>query len=116
MAEDGPIRLFIDEDMWLGLAAALRERGFDAIHVYEVARGSLKDREQMAFAIQQRRAILTHNKRHYIPFAADYYRADKVHYGILVIDQLRRGELLRRVEAFLRQHHANQVKNQVWFL
>jgi len=32
------------------------------------------------------------------------------------IDQLRRGELLRRVEAFLKQHQANQVKNQVWFL
>jgi len=65
MAEDEPIRLFIDEDVWLGLAAALRDRGFDAVHVCEVARGGLEDREQMAFAIQQRRAILTHNKRHY---------------------------------------------------
>jgi predicted nuclease of predicted toxin-antitoxin system len=116
MAEHEPIRLFIDEDVWLGLAAALRERGFDAIHVYEVARGSLNDREQMAFAVQQQRAILTHNKRHYIPLVAEYYWADKVHYGILVIAQLPRGELLRRVEAFLRQHQANQVRNQVWFL
>lgn len=67
MVEDEPIRLLIDEDVWLGLAAALRERG-------------------------------------------------KVHYGILVVDQLPRGELLRRVEAFLRQHQAMQVKNRVWFL
>ena len=44
MAEDEPIRLFIDEDVWLGLAAALRERGFDVIHAYEVARGSLKEK------------------------------------------------------------------------
>lgn len=35
---------------------------------------------------------------------------------ILVTDQLPRGELLRRVEAFLWQHQANQVKNQIWFL
>ena len=116
MAEHEPIRLFIDEDVWLGLAAALRERGFDAIHVYEVARDSLNDREQIAFAVQQQRAILTHNKRHYIPFVAEYYWAGKVHHGILVIAQLPRGELLRRVETFLQQHQANQVKNQIWFL
>lgn len=116
MAGDNPIRLFIDDDVWLGLAAALRERGFDAVHVYEVAQGSLSDKEQMAFAIQQRRAMLTHNKRHYIPFVAEYYWAGKEHYGILVIAQLTRSELLRRVETFLQQHQTSQVKNQVWFL
>jgi len=116
MAEHEPIRLFIDEDVWLGLAAALRDRGFDAIHVYEIARGSLNDREQMAFAVQQQRAILTHNKRHCIPFVAEYYWADKGHYGILVVAQLPRGELLRRVETFLQQHQADKIKNQVWFL
>lgn len=116
MAAEDPIRLFIDEDVWLGLTAALRERGFDTVHVYEVARDSLSDREQLTFAIQQRRAILTHNKRHYIPLVAEYYWAGKEHYGILVIAQLPRGELLRRVEAFLQQHQASQIKNQVWFL
>jgi len=116
MAEDNPIRLFVDEDVWLGLAAALQERGFDAVHVYEVGRGNLSDREQMDFAIQQRRAILTHNKRHYIPFVAEYYWAGKEHCGILVVAQLPRGELLRRVEAFLQQHQADEITNQVWFL
>ena len=114
--EENLIRLLIDEDVWLGLAAALREKGFDAIHVYEVGRGSLNDREQMAFAVQQRRAVLTHNKRHYIPFVAEYYWAGKIHYGVLVIDQLPRGELLRQVEAFLQNHQASKIKNQVWFL
>jgi predicted nuclease of predicted toxin-antitoxin system len=116
MEEENIIRLFLDEDVWLGLAEALRERGFDAVHVYEAARGSLNDREQMAFAIQQRRAILTHNKRHYIPFIAEYYWAGKEHYGILVIAQLSRGELLQRVEAFLQQHQASKIRNQLWFL
>ena len=116
MDEENIIRLFLDEDVWLGLAEALRQRDFDAVHVYEVARGSLNDREQMAFAVQQRRAILTHNKRHYIPLVAEYYWAGKEHSGILVIAQLSRGELLRRVEAFLQQRQASKIRNQVWFL
>ena len=116
MTEENAIRLFLDEDVWLGLAAVLRERDVDVIHVYEVDRAGLSDREQAAFAIQQQRAILSHNKRDYIPFAAEYYWADREHYGILVIDQLPRGELLQRVLAFLQEHNASQVKNQVWFL
>lgn len=116
MTEEKNIRLFLDEDVWLGLAAALREKNFDVIHVYEVDRGSLSDREQASFAIQQQRAILTHNKRDYIPFAAEYYWAGEEHYGILVIDQLPRGELLRRVEIFLQEHRPGKLKNQVWFL
>jgi hypothetical protein len=30
------IRLFLDEDVWPGLAPLLRERGFDVAHAYEV--------------------------------------------------------------------------------
>lgn len=71
MTTKDTIRLLLDEDVWLGLAAALRGKNFDVIHVYEVDRGSLSDREQASFAIQQQRAILTHNKRDYIPFVAD---------------------------------------------
>ncbi len=116
MAEEDIIRLFLDEDVWLGLAEALRERGFDAVHVYEVDRGSLNDREQMAFAVQQRRAILTHNKRHYIPLVAEYYWEGKEHDGILVTAQLARGDLWRRVDACLQQSQASKIRNQVWFL
>ena len=70
--------LFLDEDVWLGLAEALREERFDVVHVYEVDRGSLSEREQISFAIQQQRAILTHNKRDYIPFVADIGRGKNI--------------------------------------
>jgi len=32
------IRLLIDEDVWDGLAAALREAGYDAVSVAEIGR------------------------------------------------------------------------------
>ncbi len=39
------IRLYLDEDVWEGLAAALRESGFDVMHTYEVGRGGASDPE-----------------------------------------------------------------------
>ena len=37
--------LLLDEDVWPGLAATLRERGFDAVSVHELDRGGLSDAE-----------------------------------------------------------------------
>jgi hypothetical protein len=37
------IRLFLDEDVWPGLAVVLREHGFDVMHAYEVERGGMSD-------------------------------------------------------------------------
>jgi hypothetical protein len=37
------IRLFLDEDVWPGLAVALREYGFDVVHAYEMERGGTPD-------------------------------------------------------------------------
>ena len=54
------IRLFLDEDVWPGLAVALREYGFDVVHAYEMERGGIPDADQLAYAAQERRTILTH--------------------------------------------------------
>jgi predicted nuclease of predicted toxin-antitoxin system len=63
------IRLFLDEDVWPGLAVVLRERGFDVVHAYEVERGGMPDADQLAYSAQEGRAILTHNTK---DFAADH--------------------------------------------
>ena len=57
------IRLFIDEDVWNGLAAALREAGYDAVSVAESRRRGFSDKDQLAYAVAERRAVLTHMRR-----------------------------------------------------
>jgi hypothetical protein len=66
------IRLLLDEDVRPLLAQTLRQRGFDAKHVDELKRSGLSDPEQLAFAVKQRRAILTHNVRHYVLLDREY--------------------------------------------
>jgi len=59
--ERSAARLLLAEHIWEGLAAALRELGFDAVHVYEVQRGGVDDEAQLEYAAQTGRAILTFN-------------------------------------------------------
>ena len=110
------IRLLIDEDVRPLLAATLRQRGFDARHVDELRRSGLSDAEQLDFAAKQRRAIVTHNIRHYVLLDREYHAKKQVHYGILVCDQVPFRELLRRAMRCLSRKSDAEIRNQVVWL
>jgi hypothetical protein len=97
MTEAESIRLYIDEDVWGGLAKALREHGYEALDVHEAKREALSDEEQLTFAVLEKRAVLSPNKKHFIPLAIEWWHAGQPHYGIVVSVHLEPGELLRRV-------------------
>lgn len=58
--------LLLDEDVRLGLAEILRERGYDVVHVLEEGQAGRSDDDQLAYAVTQGRTILTHNIRDYL--------------------------------------------------
>ncbi|MEE8190940.1 MAG: DUF5615 family PIN-like protein [Candidatus Scalindua sediminis] len=109
------ISLFLDEDVRVLLGRVLRERGFDVYHVLERGRKGKSDREQLAYAIKHKRAILTHNIRDYIKLAKSYQEQDKHHYGIIVSHHLQFRELLKRTLKFLSSHSKDDLKNRfIW--
>ena len=112
----GAIRLLLDEDVRLLLAQILRERGFDAQHVVELKRDGLSDAEQLAFAVKQRRAILTHNIRHFVLLDREFRHDGKSHYGILLSDQVPFRDLLRRTLRCLGQKSEERIRSQVIWL
>ncbi|MGH7960840.1 MAG: DUF5615 family PIN-like protein [Candidatus Binatia bacterium] len=110
------IALFLDEDVRVLLAEILRQRGYEAIHVSEVNREGKSDPEQLAYAVSQERAILTHNIRDYLLLDRTYQARGKEHYGIIVSDQVPLRELLRRTLRCLSRYTAEQIHNQVIWL
>jgi predicted nuclease of predicted toxin-antitoxin system len=107
------IKLLLDEDVWLGLAAALREQGFDVTHVNELERKGLSDAKQLAYAAQSSRAILTHNAKDFVPLAVSYFFEERPHAGVIITPQLAKGELSRRVLTLLRALAAEEITNTV---
>lgn len=110
------IRLYLDEDVWPGLAVALREQGYDIVHAYEVDRGGLTDEEQLAYAASEDRTLLTHNSRDFAPLVVDYFFREQPHAGVILAEQLERGELIRRTHSLLRSVSAEEIKDGLRFL
>jgi predicted nuclease of predicted toxin-antitoxin system len=110
------ITLFLDEDVRPLLAEILRQRGYDATHVLEVNRAGKSDLEQLAYAVSQGRAVLTHNIRDYLLLDRQYRDQGKEHYGIIVSDQVPLRELLRRTLRCLSRYTTEEVRNQVIWL
>lgn len=110
------LALLLDEDVRVLLAVALRERGYDAVHVLEADRGGRSDPAQLAYAVAQRRAILTHNIRDFVVLDRKYRAAGKAHCGIIVSDQIPLRELLRRTLRGLSQYSAESAGNQLIWL
>jgi predicted nuclease of predicted toxin-antitoxin system len=110
------ITLLLDEDVRPILGEILRQRGYDAIHVLDAGRTGKSDAEQLAYAVSQRRTILTHNIRHFRLLNQRYHEEGTQHFGILLSAQVPLRNLLRRALRFLGRHTAENVRNNVFWL
>jgi predicted nuclease of predicted toxin-antitoxin system len=110
------IKLYLDEDVWVGLAAALRAAGYDVICASEVGRKGIDDEAQLAFAIAEGRAILTHNIQDFAPLARLYAEQGLSHPGIIVAAQFDKRKLLRRTLALLNSLTPEQLANTLRFV
>jgi predicted nuclease of predicted toxin-antitoxin system len=109
-------KIYIDEDVHDGLAAALRREGFDAISAREAGRKQASDLEQLEFATSEGRAILSFNIADYEALAEQYFLEGKEHCGIIVSPRRYFRELLHRLLKLLHQVEDTDLKNQLWYL
>jgi predicted nuclease of predicted toxin-antitoxin system len=109
-------RLLLDENVQLDLAVALRNRGFDVLHVQEVDRKGRSDPEQLLLAVQQERCILTFNIKDFVPLHNSCVTSNQEHWGIILSEERPIGELLRRTLFLLTTTSAEALKNQIHFL
>jgi hypothetical protein len=105
------IRLYTDEMIHAGLAAALRRLGYDAESCEEAGRSNqgIPDPAQLAYATHDGRAILTFNIGDFVRLDAQAKAAGDSHAGIIVSPAIESfSELLRRV-----RHHLDTYPPEV---
>lgn len=110
------IKLLLDEDVWVGLAEALRQAGYDTVTVTDLKRRGLSDVEQLAFAANAGRAIITHNVQDFAPLAMHYFEQERPHAGIIAARQMEKGQLLRRTLALLETVTPETLANTLRFV
>ena len=105
------IKLYIDEDLTDRLAVALRSRGYDVISAHEVNMRGKTDKEQLEFAVKNKRVILTRNVKHFVALQREYFKHGLLHNGILVTDYLSLKELIRRIIRFLNRKTMSEMES-----
>jgi uncharacterized protein with PIN domain len=109
------LRFYTDEDVTDLLARSLRSRGFDVVSAHEAELRGVPDAEQLVFATQQGRAILTFNVRDFVELHRRVLDVGDQHAGIVVSTQIALPELLRRMVRLLDDLHGSDMHNRlVW--
>jgi hypothetical protein len=111
-----PPRLHLNEHLSPRLAAQLRKHGFDVTTSQELGMLSATDDEQLAYAIAERRAIVTFNVRDFSPRHDRYMAEHKEHWGIIFSTREPIGVLLHRLLRLLNSVSAEELKNQTSWL
>jgi predicted nuclease of predicted toxin-antitoxin system len=103
------IELYLDEDVSVLVAVLLRVRGFTALTTHEVGRKQSDDEAQLAYAVSQRRTMLTHNRDDFERLAQEYFAAGRKHYGIIIAVRRPPQEIVMRLMTILNQMTAHEM-------
>jgi len=110
-------RLYFDEDADARLAASLKQRGYDVETTVDVGRLEASDEQQLRYAADQQRVLVTHNIRHFSTLHSQWMAGHRQHWGIVIlIGQSAIGLWLRRLERLLNRFSAEELRNGLFFL
>ena len=99
------------------LARILRARGEDAVSAHEAGKLGIADSDQLAYATELGRAIVTSNAADFIRLAREWFDLGRPHAGIIVpyrqISRPELGETMRAVLRLLTAVDAESLYNTV---
>lgn len=107
------IALYLDEDVNVLVAALLRSRGYDVQTTREAGRLTTDDAAQLAYAVVQQRALLTHNRADFETLHRLYMDSGQHHSGIILAVRRPPHVLARRLLSILDQVTAEEMRDQL---
>jgi predicted nuclease of predicted toxin-antitoxin system len=110
------IELYLDEDVDILVAELLKKRGYSVLTAREAGTLGQEDREQLAFAVQEQRALLTHNRVDFERLALEYFECAQEHFGVILAVRRPPSELVNRLLLLLNEVTAAEFQNQVRYI
>lgn len=110
------IELYLDEDIDVLVAELVRARGFSVTTTLEAGQLGNTDAEQMAFAARERKAVVTHNRKHFESLARAYLADGRPHSGVILATRHPSAEIARRLLRILNNVTADKLRFQVRYI
>ena len=111
------LRFYFDEDVSANVVANLRSREFDVTSSGEVDMLGQSDEEQLAFAISQKRVLVTHNRKDFELLHQQYLAEKRMHLGIIIAKRRFRDEhVVTKLLHLLNQVSGEEAFNKLFYL
>ncbi len=111
------MRLYFDEDVSVEIATNLASRGFDVLTVHDAGRRHLADEAQLAFAIQEQRALVTHNRVDFELLHEQYLASQHLHFGIIIVKRRLHDEIVvRKLLSLFDSVTGEEMRNQLRYI
>jgi predicted nuclease of predicted toxin-antitoxin system len=110
------IELYLDEDVHVVIADLIKARGFQALTTRNAGQLQNSDPEQLGYAINHQKTLVTHNRVDFEQLAQVYFKQDKKHYGIIFAARHSPQEIARRLLIILNNVTADEMENQVRYI
>jgi predicted nuclease of predicted toxin-antitoxin system len=109
-------RLYLDEDVSARTAEMISARGFDVLSTVKAGRISAPDRDQLDFAANQSRVLVTHNRRDFELLIRGYFTSGLPHAGVIIAVRRPPRDLTIRILALVNRNTADEFVNQVFYV
>jgi hypothetical protein len=110
------IELYFDEDVDVLVANLIRARGFAALTTRESGQLGRDDAAQLAYATDQQKTFVTHNRADFEALAQTYFATGQAHFGIIIAVRHDAYELTRRLLVILNQVTADEMHGQLRYI
>ena len=109
-------RLYLDEDVYTGVAVALRRRGFNVLTTFEAGMTGSSDAQQLLYTTSQDRCIFTFNRGHFAQLHGRMLAEGKHHCGIVVSRQVDIKKAVRMLCVLLSKHSPEDLYDKLLWL
>ncbi len=110
------IELYLDEDVSVLIADLIRARGFSVTTTHNAKNLGKSDVEQLEYAVNKKKVLLTHNRVDFENLAKDYFIEDKTHHGIIIAVRRLPNEMTQRLLMILNSVTADEMINQIRYI
>ncbi len=109
-------RLYLDEDVYHGVAVGLRWRGVDVVTTVEAGRTGSTDEQQLEFAVAEQRCLFTFNRGDFARLHSMMQQRGLEHSGIIVSPQRGIGAVVKNISSLLASHTDDDLRNRLIWL
>jgi predicted nuclease of predicted toxin-antitoxin system len=104
------VKYYLDEDLSPRIAKLLRKRGIDALSAHESRMVQATDLEQLTFAAEKKRCLVTKNRDDFVQLTIQFFNDHRPHCGVLIIPHTIPGDQFSLIAKALADYAIKHLK------